>query len=100
MAVHRAVAASVVDHDDVAVAALPAAKRYLAIARSVDWRTGRRGIIDTVMRTHRTENRMHAANAEQRRDTRELHRRAQEGFAQRPSISTVKSGLAMAVSIV
>src|SRR5689334_1646516 len=59
VAVQRAVATAVIDDYDVAVPALPAAERDLAVAGGMDRRAGRRRIVDAAVRAHRAENRMH-----------------------------------------
>src|SRR5690606_24385994 len=83
-------------HDDaVAVATLDAAEDDLAVARGLDRRSGRCGVVDAAMRAHRAQARMLARVAEARADPREIHWSSYERLLERPSVRTVVAGAAV-----
>src|SRR5262249_37320338 len=99
VAVQRAVVAAVLDDDDVAVAGLPAAERYSAVAGGVDRRARRRRLVAAPVRTAGAEDRVHPAGRKRRRDAREFHRSPQETLAQRPAVVAVIHRVAGGVGV-
>src|ERR1039457_2724279 len=89
-------AALVLEHDHVAVAALPAGELDRAVCGRFDVRAGGRCVIDAFVRAPLLQDRM-KAHREAGTDARKLERRAQEGLAQILAVGSVIAALAFGV---
>src|SRR5690606_27505335 len=94
--VQRGVALAVVEHDRVAIAALPAGRHHARIAGGHDRGAAARGVVHALVHARGAEHRV-ATVAEARAQTRVLDRTADEALLQRPAFGGEVLALAVAL---